>query len=454
MSLTRVCTSFCHFIWTAFKFKTELLNYPKPKGQPQHGIFSSSDAGAAYGPNDLTPLLPGMNDEPRRVLKEDDHSENKGAAEDLAKLVAPDASSEKEIGRLGHERIADLERLLPETLAAQTERDRHAAQLTDELSQKSALLEQAEANAAEAKERAGVELRELRAKLDESLLSRDHALEKVANATEEKERAGVELRELRAKLDELLLSRDHALEQVANSAEERKRAGVELRGLRAELDKSLLSRDHALEQVANTAEERRRAGVELRGLRAELDKSLLSRDHALEQVANAAEEKKHAGWELRELRAKHDELLLSRNQALEQDKANAAEEGERTGLELRELRVKLDELLLSSDHALERAQSALQKLSCAAEAKEQSQRELTEMRAELEANMSESALALRLRLADMENGCVKSIAEADTYRIQSATGLINTDELMERMQALEAEMASLQRGGTREAWLG
>ena len=113
--------------------------------------------------------------------------------------------------------------------------------------------------------------------------------------------------------------------------------------------------------------------------------------------------------------------------------------------------MKLDELLLSCDHAVERAQSALQKASCAAEANEQSQRELTEMRAEFEANMSESALALRLRLADMENGCVKSIAEADTYRIQTATGLVNTDELMERMQALEAEVASLQRGGTREA---
>ena len=259
--------------------------------------------------------------------------------------MAPDASSEKEIARLEHDRFADLERLLSETVASQTERDRHAAQLADELSQKSALLEQAE----EAKER---------------------------------------------------------------------------------------------------------AGVEVRGLRAELEESLLSRDHALEQVADAAEEKMRAGRELRELRAQHDELLLSRNQALEQAEANAAEERERTGLELRELRVKLDELLLSCDHSLERAQSALQKASCAAEANEHSQRELTEMRADLEANMSESALALRLRLADMENGCVKSIAEADTYRIQTATGLVNTDELIERMQALEAEMASLQLGGTREAWLG
>jgi hypothetical protein len=66
------------------------------------------------------------------------------------------------------------------------------------------------------------------------------------------------------------------------------------------------------------------------------------------------------------------------------------------------------------------------------------------MRAELEAKMSEPALALRLRLADMKSGCAKSKADADTYRTQTATGLINTDELLERVQAQEAEMISLQ----------
>ena len=127
-----------------------------------------------------------------------------------------------------------------------------------------------------------------------------------------------------------------------------------------------------------------------------------------------------------------------------------AEEKKPAGLELRELQAKLDQSLLSRDHALEQAQSALQKESCAAEANEQSQRELTEMRTELEASKSESA-AFRLRLADTENGCAKSKAEADTYRTQTATAsvLVNTDEgrvvhrLMERMQTMEAEMASL-----------
>jgi hypothetical protein len=49
----------------------------------------------------------------------------------------------------------------------------------------------------------------------------------------------------------------------------------------------------------------------------------------------------------------------------------------------------------------------------------------------------------------MENGCTKSKAEADTYRNQNETGFVNTNEdrlvhrLMERMQAMVAETASL-----------
>jgi chromosome segregation ATPase len=138
-----------------------------------------------------------------------------------------------------------------------------------------------------------------------------------------------------------------------------------------------------------------------------------------------------------------DDLAL-KSALLEQ----AAEEKKRAGLELRELQAKLDESLLSRDHALEQAQSALQKASCAAEANEQSQRELAGVHAKLEARESELA-AFCLRLAETENGCAKSKAEADTYRTQTATGLVNTDEvrvvhrLMERMQAMEAEIASL-----------
>jgi chromosome segregation ATPase len=130
------------------------------------------------GPNDLPSLLPGTNDEPRRVEEDDDIE---GSTEHLAKLVAPDASFKKEVARLEHGR-ADLERQLSETLAAQSERDRRFAQLTDRLAQKSAVLERAEANAAEVKKHAGLELRELQAKLDELMLSRDEHLRSLEQA--------------------------------------------------------------------------------------------------------------------------------------------------------------------------------------------------------------------------------------------------------------------------------
>ena len=175
---------------------------------------------------------------------------------------------------------------------------------------------------------------------------------------------------------------------------------------------------------------------------ARLTDELALKSALLEQ---AAEEKNRAGLELRELQAKLDELLLSRDQA----EANAAEAKKRAGLEQRDLQAKLDELLLSRDQALEQAQIAFQKATFrAAEASERSQRELAEVHAKLQARESELA-AVHLRLADTENGCAKSKAEAETYRNQNVTGLVNTNEdrvvhrLIERVQAMEAEMASL-----------
>ena len=54
----------------------------------------------------------------------------------------------------------ELERQLSVLLAAQSERDQLIARQTDELALKSALLEQAEANAVETARRAGSDLRE------------------------------------------------------------------------------------------------------------------------------------------------------------------------------------------------------------------------------------------------------------------------------------------------------
>jgi hypothetical protein len=142
-----------------------------------------------------------------------------------------------------------------------------------------------------------------------------------------------------------------------------------------------------------------------------------------------------------------DELAQTRT-LLKQAEANAVEGKKRAELELRELQAKLDKLVLSCDHALEQAQSALQATSRTAEANEQSQRELAEVRAELEASKSESA-TVHLRRKDAESGWAKHNAEADTSDANIAANLVNTDEdgvmrrLMERMRAMEGEIASL-----------
>ncbi len=123
-----------------------------------------------------------MSDRPRRVP--DDYDASEGSTEYRAKFVAHDTSSEGEVVRLEHERLADLEQQLLASLAAQIERDRRIGQLTDDLALKSALLEESERNAAQAKRRAGLELRELQAKLDKSLLSHDRALEQAQSAVQ------------------------------------------------------------------------------------------------------------------------------------------------------------------------------------------------------------------------------------------------------------------------------
>jgi hypothetical protein len=143
--------------------------------------------------------------------------------------------------------------------------------------------------------------------------------------------------------------------------------------------------------------------------------------------------------------------LAQKSALLERAEANAAEAKEHEGLELRELQAKPGELTLSRDdhlRALEQGQSALRKAtSRATDADERSQpaceheTELAEVRAELE--------AVRLRLADAEDGWAKSRAEADALRAQTAAGLVNTDvdrvvhRLMERMRTMEAEMSSM-----------
>jgi hypothetical protein len=124
---------------------------------------------------DLQPM--GVDDRPRYVpqRQEDDYSECSTLYHGT--LVAPDTSSEITLTRLEHERIADLEQQLSETLSMQFERDQHISQLTNQLN---TLLERVEA---EAKKRAGPEQRGLQAK------PRDHALEQARSALQKASRA-------------------------------------------------------------------------------------------------------------------------------------------------------------------------------------------------------------------------------------------------------------------------
>lgn len=124
----------------------------------------------------------------------------------------------------------ELERQLSTILAAQVERDRRLAQLSDELTMKSNLLEQAEANTAEATQRAGqleethvrvlrdhTDIQEQHTALDAEL--RDNA-DRLLAQTSLVEQKDAELLNVQAQLRELLLSRDQhvrALEQAQSA---------------------------------------------------------------------------------------------------------------------------------------------------------------------------------------------------------------------------------------------
>ena len=198
---------------------------PPTQEQPQHPAPSLSGAHATFPLQNATPAVSTLpaspkithkrnpspngrslkatdsNRTPRRV-PEDDVSE--GPTEYYAKFVAPHSSSEGEVATLEYERITRLERQLSTSLTAQTERDQQIAQLTAKLAVKSALHEQAEANAAEGVKRAGLELREHTDQLlvQTSLVKQRDIELKYMQAR---------LSDIQAKLDELLLSRDQQI---------------------------------------------------------------------------------------------------------------------------------------------------------------------------------------------------------------------------------------------------
>jgi vacuolar-type H+-ATPase subunit I/STV1 len=101
----------------------------------------------------------------------------------------------------------ELERQLSVLLAAQTERDQLIARQTDELALKSALLEQAEANAVETARRAGSDLREYVD--DQRLMWTSLVKQRDAELVDMQ----AKLRNTEAKLDELVVSRDQQVGQ-------------------------------------------------------------------------------------------------------------------------------------------------------------------------------------------------------------------------------------------------
>jgi len=183
---------------------------PPTQEQPQHLKSSSSEVQGASRLQNAAPAVSGRltslqitheqntcpNGRPLEhtgVNSKPRHSPEDGVSEDSteyhAKFAGPHSLSE------GEDRRSKLERHLSVLLVAQTERDRRIAQLTDELVLKSALLEQAEANAVEAASRAGPELRE---RADDRRIM-------LTSMVKERD---VELVNMQARLDELQLSRD------------------------------------------------------------------------------------------------------------------------------------------------------------------------------------------------------------------------------------------------------
>ena len=268
--LTRVSyvRSSC-LIWTVFHVvNTEHIKYPEADGnavnpnekttqllwklstgpstqeRPQHPTSSSSDARGASRLQKASPAEsglpaslkitheqnPGRNVRPleHAVVRDPEDGVGEGSTECRGELSGPHSSSEGEVTRL------ELEWQLSVSLSVQTERGHRIAQLTDELALKSALLEQAEANAADGKRRARLELVDTQTKLktteatlDELLLSFDQQIGRreveVANVRAKLEAKESEMEALRLRLadaakgltslDVLAVSRRRQVEQ-------------------------------------------------------------------------------------------------------------------------------------------------------------------------------------------------------------------------------------------------
>ena len=239
--------------WPAFQVEnTEYIKYPEPEPnavhphekttqlawkssasprtleQSQHSTSPSLEAHDASRLQNATPTVSGhptslqithernpgphlsTNNKPRRVQEDDVREVSTGHH---AEFTTPHSSSEGDATRL------DLERQL---LAAQSERDQSIARLSDELTLKSALLEQAQANAAEAAKRAGLHA--------DRLLVQTSLVEQRDTELADMQ---AKLKDTEAKLDELVLSRD---QQVGQPEKELAKVRAKLEANESELE--------------------------------------------------------------------------------------------------------------------------------------------------------------------------------------------------------------------------
>ncbi|KAF8482629.1 hypothetical protein DFH94DRAFT_373498 [Russula ochroleuca] len=195
---------------------------PSTQEQQQHFTSSSSDAYVAHGTSSQKPI----SEELGRPATPQITRERNPSPNGLPSQPTGVNGKTRRVPENDESRVVELERQLSATLAAQTERDQRLAQLTEELALKSALLEQAEGNAAEATKRAGLEPRELADWLLPQTLVVEHK--------------DAELVKLQAKLDELVLSRDQALQTATSRAavadERSRRASEQIRQYETELE--------------------------------------------------------------------------------------------------------------------------------------------------------------------------------------------------------------------------
>ena len=142
--------------------------------------------------------------------------------------------------------------------------------------------------------------------------------------------------------------------------------------------------------------------------------------------------------ELVEMQAKYDKLLQSRDQELSNVRA-----------ELEAKKSELEAVCLQLADA-EKGQTSLNELVTSRDQQVgQYEKELANVRGKLEEKKSELEV-VRLRLTEAEEGLTKSKAKAGTLHAKNATGSVNKDDsedqltrrLMERVRAIEAEMAS------------